>query len=181
MSFRKMLIFIVISGILILFSGCLSGIKVVGIQHLSPKGNDLKSWGDNNVDDGRPSYFDLVVILKNNSPNLMKSQKVHVELWFAKAKDIFTGEADTFSKEVEEVRKNSKWYLVMEKNIIVKEIKPFKTKKVKVANINIWNLIEREFNKDQKKNFNSIVTAWRTKAIANNSMAEKKVMIDITF
>lgn len=181
MKLQKVLIFIIAVTFVMSFSGCLAGVKVIDIQHISPQGNNLKSWGDNNVNDGRPSYFDLVVILKNNSPILKESQKIHVELWFAKAKDIFTGKAENYSKEIEEVQKNSKWYLIWKKDILVKDIKPFETKKVKVANINIWNLLENEYNKDQNNNFDSIVTAWRTKAIVDSSIIEKKVMIDIMF
>ena len=76
-------------------------------------------------------------------------------------------------------RKKSKWFLIWKKNVETKKFKPLETKRIKIEEVNIHEIINREYDKDIINGFHSFVTKWKAQAVCDNSIVEKEIILEI--
>lgn len=176
--------------ITLLLSGCNDVVKVTGVKFIygksfyfeSARGKEINFYGDcddrfGTWMDNKPEEIDLYITVKNPSFFNVKQTVLNVEIWFDKAKDRFSHEADVdnYVEALEIMYKDAKPELVWEKSINLKNIGPYKDKVIKIEKINIRDLMEKEFEKD-----NNYVMGFRCIARSGNYL-EKYIIHKIGY
>lgn len=144
-----------------IFPGCFGNeVKLTKIDFLYPdsfyyepfRGKILNNWGDvpqgYNLEhdvDNKPKEVDLLFTVDNQSSVSYKNSKVFLEFWIFGTNRVPANDNLDYDEFLERLEKDSKWYKVWEKEVIIDALKPYEKREVKLKNLglNIYELIDK--------------------------------------
>lgn len=142
-----------------IFPGCFGNeVKLTKIDFLYPdsfyyeplRGKILNNWGDvpqgyklEHYVDNKPREVDLLFTVDNQSPISYQNSKVSLEFWIYGTNRIPSDDNLDYDEFLERLQKDSKWFKVWEKEVIVNNLKPHEKRDIKLKNLglNIRELI----------------------------------------
>ncbi|MCL6591989.1 MAG: hypothetical protein K6U80_18825 [Firmicutes bacterium] len=191
---KKCLISVIVIMILcIIFPGCFDkGAKLTKINFLYPDsfyyepliGKTLNNWGDvpqgYNLEhdvDNKPREVDLLFTVENQSSVSCENSKVSLEFWIYGTNRIPSDDNLDYDEFLERLHKDSKWFKVWEKEVIVNNLKPHEKRDIKLKNLglNIRELI------DEAPGENNLAIKLKILGTLEKSKVEKVIDFHISY
>jgi hypothetical protein len=126
-----------------MFYGCLNTTKVIKVEYMTPHGNELFYYGDNNEFD---NYVDEILVFSTlkNVTLVPVIPKIEMEFWVGSSPPIYIDNDEYQFVDMKKMQSKAKWTKVLNKAVKkIKILKPYETRKILVTRLNMSEVFKK--------------------------------------